>query len=46
MIIKLVLLAFVALETSNVIALYFFPGSRMANAVGVFTAWEQSKQYP
>lgn len=46
MIVKIVILAFVALELSNVIALYFFPGSKMANAVGVFTAWEKSKQDP
>lgn len=46
MIVKIVIIAFVMLELSNVIALYFFPGSRRANAVGVFTAWEKSKQYP
>jgi hypothetical protein len=34
------------LETSNVLALYFYPGSKYANAVGVFSAWEKSKQYP
>lgn len=44
--IKIVILAFVFLELSNVIALYFFPGSKRANAVGVFTAWEKSKQDP
>ena len=27
-------------------ALYFAPGSKYANAVGVFSAWEKSKQYP
>jgi hypothetical protein len=43
---KIVLLAFILLEFSNVVALYFFPGSRRANAVGVFSAWEQSKQFP
>ncbi len=46
MIVKIVILAFILLEFSNVVALYFFPGSKMANAVGVFTAWEKSKQYP
>ncbi len=46
MLIKIVLLAFILLEFSNVVALYFFPGSKMANAVGVFSAWEKSKQYP
>ncbi len=44
--IKIVLLAFILLEFSNVVALYFFPGSKRANAVGVFSAWEESKQYP
>ena len=34
------------LETSNVLALYFYPSSKYANAVGVFSAWEKSKQYP
>jgi len=43
---KIILLMFMALEFSNVLALYFAPGSKMANAVGVFTAWESSKQYP
>ena len=46
MFVKIVILAFIALESSNVLALYFFPGSKRANAVGVFSAWEQSKQYP
>jgi hypothetical protein len=31
---------------TNVITLYFFPGSRYANGVGIFKAWENSKQYP
>jgi hypothetical protein len=44
--IKVVILLFILLESSNVLALYFAPGSRYANAVGVFTAWEESKQYP
>ena len=43
---KIVIIAFILLETSNVLALYFAPGSKYANAVGVFTAWEKSKQYP
>ena len=45
-IIKIVILIFIALELTNVIALYFAPGSKMANAVGVFSAWEKSKEYP
>jgi hypothetical protein len=43
---KIVIFAFIFLEISNVIALYFAPGSKKANAVGVFSAWEKSKQYP
>jgi len=46
MIAKIVIFAFIILETSNVLALYFAPGSKKANAVGVFSAWEKSKQYP
>ena len=43
---EIVILVFLLLELSNVIALYFAPGSKYANAVGVFTACEESKQYP
>jgi hypothetical protein len=43
---KIVILVFMLLEFSNVLALYFAPGSKYANSVGVFTAWEKSKQYP
>lgn len=43
---KIVILIFIALETSNVLMLYFAPGSKNANAVGVFSAWEKSKEYP
>ncbi len=46
MFIKVVIFAFIILELSNVLALYFTPGSKRANAVGVFSAWERSKQYP
>jgi hypothetical protein len=34
------------MEATNVIALYFFPGSKYANAVGIFKAWEKSKADP
>lgn len=44
--IKIVILIFILFELSNVLALYFAPGSKNANAVGVFKAWEESKQYP
>jgi len=46
MMIKIVILIFILFELSNVLALYFAPGSKNANAVGVFKAWEESKQYP
>ena len=41
-----VIIGFLVLEAANVITLYFFPGSKLANGVGVFKAWEGSKQYP
>lgn len=44
--IEVVIAAFLLLELSNIVTLYFAPGSRKANSVGVFTAWEKSKQYP
>lgn len=43
---KIIILAFIVLESSNVLALYFAPGSKYANAVGVFSAWEKSKEDP
>ena len=39
----IVMAAFMILEFSNVLALYFRKDSRMANSVGVFNAWEKSK---
>ncbi|GAB4575738.1 MAG: hypothetical protein Kow0077_28710 [Anaerolineae bacterium] len=44
--IRLAMIGFLALEGANVIALYFFPDSRLANSVGVFNAWEKSKHDP
>jgi len=44
--ISIVLIGFDILESTNVIALYFFPESRYANSVGVYKAYEQSKQDP
>ena len=37
---------FLILETINVFALYFFPDTKYANAIGVFKAWEKSKSDP
>jgi hypothetical protein len=42
----IVTIGFLLLETTNVLTLYFFPGSKYANGVGVFKAWEKSKQDP
>jgi len=42
----IVTIGFLILEATNVAALYFFPGSKYANAVGVFRAWEKSKADP
>ena len=40
------IVVFGLLEVMNVAALYFAPGSRKANGVGVFAAWERSKADP
>lgn len=42
----IITIVFLILESTNVIALYFFPGSKYANSVGVFNAWEKAKQDP
>lgn len=42
----IVIAGFLMLETTNVIALYFFPDSKLANSIGVFNAWEKSKGDP
>ena len=39
----IVMAAFMLLEFSNVLALYFRKDSKMTNSVGVFPAWEKSK---
>ncbi|MBG7609346.1 MAG: hypothetical protein IZT55_00630 [Anaerolineae bacterium] len=44
--IKIVTIGFLILEATNVIALYFYPGSKYANSIGVFSAWEKSKHDP
>ena len=44
--IKIVLIGFIFLESTNVVALYFFPDSKLANGIGVFKAWEKSKGNP
>ena len=42
----IITIGFLILEAANVITLYFFPGSKYANGVGVFKAWEKSKSDP
>jgi hypothetical protein len=44
--ISIAILGFILLEATNVIALYFFPDSKLANSTGVFKAWEKSKNDP
>ena len=44
--IAIVIIGFIALEFTNVVALYFAPGSKLANSVGIFKAWEKSKSDP
>ena len=44
--IKIVTIGFLIMEALNVITLYFFPGSKYANGVGIFKAWEKTKQDP
>ncbi len=45
-VIKIVIVGFLILEATNVIALYFAPDSKYANSVGIFNAWEKSKSDP
>ena len=44
--ITMVTIGFLVLEALNVMALYFFPDSKLANSVGVFKTWERSKADP
>jgi hypothetical protein len=45
-VLAVVLIAFGTLELLNVLTLYLAPGSRRANALGVFRAYERSKGDP
>ena len=44
--ITIVTIGFLILEATNVATLYFSPGSKYANGVGIFKAWEKSKSDP
>ncbi len=46
LIVKIVTIAFMVLELSNVVALYSKPDFKYANAVGMFKAWSKSKEDP
>lgn len=45
-ILQIGILVFTIIEVGNVMLLYFMPESRMGNGVGVFNAWEESKEMP
>lgn len=45
-VLSVVLMIFVVLESSNIIMLYFTPGTRRGNGMGVFNAYEKSKSNP
>lgn len=40
------MIGFIILESLNVMLLYFDPSSKRGNGVGVFRAWEKSKEDP
>lgn len=44
--ITIAVIVFMVLETSNIIMLYFIPGTRKGNGVGVFDAFETSDKDP
>jgi hypothetical protein len=37
---------FIVLEVMNILTLYFKPDSKIGNGIGVFNAWEKSKEIP
>ncbi len=45
-ILTIALIVFGILEVANVVMLYFIPETKMGNGVGVFEAYEKSKEYP
>lgn len=45
-VLTIVIMCFIVLESLNVMILYFKPDSTKGNGVGVFNAFESSKQYP
>jgi hypothetical protein len=45
-ILAIAILAFVVIETLNIVILYARPGSRLGNGLGVFNAWATSEADP
>lgn len=45
-ILSIAIVLFIILETTNVLILYFKPGTKLGNGIGVFNAWEDSKKHP
>lgn len=45
-ILSIAIIVFLVLETLNVFMLYFTPGTRRGNGLGVFNAYEKSKKDP
>ena len=45
-VLKTTVAIFTVLEVLNILTLYFNPGTKMGNGVGVFKAWETSKADP
>lgn len=45
-ILQIAMIVFIILEIMNVSMLYFMPGSKMGNGIGVFNAFEKSKENP
>lgn len=45
-ILSIAITIFLVLETLNILTLYFQPGTKIGNGLGVFNAFEESKKYP
>lgn len=45
-VLTIAIIIFIILESLNVATLYFNPGSRIGNGLGVFNAWEKSQRDP
>ena len=43
---SIAIIVFLVLESLNVVLLYFAPGTKKGNGVGVFLAYEKSRNYP